>query len=90
MAGCQLIVKIAGKMMIKDNDHGRRGSPVPGLVTEAVTKAAGKAADRPTDLSNLDGQSLDDRYAAMLSDVRQPRPSQPRITPAPSPAGQAE
>jgi hypothetical protein len=39
------------------------------LVTEAVTKAAGKAADRPTGLSNLDGQSLDDRYAAMLSDV---------------------
>jgi hypothetical protein len=39
------------------------------LVSDAVSTAVGKAAAYPTHLSNLDGQALDDRYAAMLSDV---------------------
>ena len=39
------------------------------LVSGVVTTAASKAAAYPTHLGNLDGQALDDRYAAMLSDV---------------------
>ncbi len=39
------------------------------LVSDAISAAAGKAAAHPTHLSSLDGQALDDRYAAMLSDV---------------------
>jgi SIR2-like domain len=39
------------------------------LMNEAVTTVADKAAAYPTHLNNLDGQALDDRYAAMLSDV---------------------
>ncbi len=39
------------------------------LVSNAVSTAVGKAAAYPTHLANLDGQALDDRYAAMLSDI---------------------
>jgi hypothetical protein len=39
------------------------------LVSDAISAAADKAAAYPTHLDNLDGQALDDRYAAMLADV---------------------
>lgn len=39
------------------------------LVSEAVSTAADRAAAYPTHISNLDGTALDDRYAALLSDV---------------------
>ena len=39
------------------------------LVSEAVSKAVGKAVGYPTHLRNLDGQAVQDRYAAMLADV---------------------
>ncbi len=39
------------------------------LVTGAVSAVVGKAAAYPTSQNNLDGQALDDRYAALLADV---------------------
>jgi hypothetical protein len=39
------------------------------LVTGAVSTAANKTAAYPTRLARLDGQALDDRYIALLSDV---------------------